>query len=390
MITVSDYNLLKEGDVYNDTSVATYSVTASGLNLLYGDDIDKVAFSVPSGSVASVIVEFGEYYSVGNFKLYADPIVVGDIIATYGLEVVDTNTVSVTSSGTYAFGAIEDAVGFLSITVSGSANTTIYELFVEGELSDSIGFGTSSSGLTDSINLGGVPTAYYRPDPVQVSVYNEYPHESDIMVSVAPTTSGSDRYVYLSTTQDGTYYGINENGIKQPSFVEISDVDESLDLSSIEDLLNRWDYVVSSSSYLSSNSGYVRLFSSNNYVSIYRKTSPYNGYTDAMLVSKSEFTANQSFTISLDVRIVDSTLDNMSEAAASVTPNKFLFGFTDTYPIREHYTNTPTPDRAGKSLAAVWIGAHTPLGSETDLAVGTAAHMITELERFIISLITLV
>ena len=67
MITISDYNLLKEGNIYNNTSVSTYSVTASGLNLLYGDDINKLAFVIPSGGVSSLVVEFGEYYSIGNF-----------------------------------------------------------------------------------------------------------------------------------------------------------------------------------------------------------------------------------------------------------------------------------------------------------------------------------
>lgn len=374
MTNIINYNLVKEGDIYNDTSVSTYNVTVSGINLLYSGKLDQTAFTVPVGSVASLIVEFGEYYKVGNFKLYSDPINVDDISATYGLQYVDESAVSVVSSGTYSFGDISDVLGFMCITISGSLDTDVYQLVVEGESNDSIGFGTTSTGTIDQVNLEGVPTGYYSPNPVSVSVYNEYPYTVDIKSSVAPTGSGVDNYIYLSTEVDGAYYGINDYGIKQPSFISISDVDESLDLSSESEILERWDFVLSSSSYIYADSGYLRIYSSNNYIPEHRKTAPYNGYTDAFLVSKNEFTANQSFTISLEVKIVDATLDNMEEAAASVTSNKFFLGFTDSYPIRDHYTNSTTKDRLGRSLAAVWVGAHEGLGEDTDLAVGSAAN----------------
>ena len=375
MTSVSDYNLLKEGHIYNNTSVATYNVTASGLSYLYNGVLDAEAFSVPSGLVSSLVVEFGEYYSISNFKLYLESVVLSDISAMYGLEYIDGSNVLLTSSGTYVYGTIEDNVGFLGITISGSVDTVVYELEVEGTLNEFIGFGTSSSGVSEEIvNLGGVPSAYYSPNPVKVDVYNEYSHEIDILVSVAPTTSGSDEYVYLSTEKDGVYYGINDNGVKQPSFVEIVDVNESLGTGSVSDLLSRWDFGKSSASYLYGGDGFLRLFSSNNYIPNHRSTAPYNGYTDSMLVSKFGFTANQSFTISLEVRVVDATLDSMESADASITTNKFFLGFTDTYPISEHSYNTPTVDRVGKSLAAVWIGAQKSLGEYDDLSVGTAAN----------------
>lgn len=374
MVNVTNYNIIKEGDVYNYTSFSTFDVTSSGLVSLYDGYLDETAFTLPVGEVFSIIVEFGEYYKVGNFKLYADSIGSEDITATYGLEYINEEEVSVSSSGIYFFGDISDSVGFLNITVSGSSQSSINQLVLESEENQYIGFGTTSTGTNSFVGLGGVPTGYFRPDPVSVDVYNEYPHEIDILVSVAPTGSGVDNYIYISDEEDGNYYGLNEHGIKQPAFIEISDVDESLDLSSESELLDRWDFVVSSSSYIYADSGYLSLYVTNNYVPIYRKTSPYNGYCDAMLVSKNEFTANQSFTISLDVRVVDAALDNMEEVAGSVTPNKFLLGFTDSYPIREHYTNYPTKDRVGKSLAAVWLGAHRGSGESTDLFVGSAAN----------------
>jgi hypothetical protein len=380
MVCVADYNVVKEGNLYNDTALASYSVTTSGMLGLYDGNFTTKAFTLLAGNTSSLVLQFGEHYSICNLKYYTNPVNLADIEVSYGVDSPSENEAVITSSGTYTFAEIGKPVGFLRVTQSGTSNVDVYQLYVEASEHEHIGFGPSSTSGVNYEFIDNSPIGYFSSDPFEVAVYNEWNVPLDVNVAVAPSIGNkADSYVYIGTTATGVFYGINDNGPKQPAFVRIQTQNESLALSSLATLMTKWDFQTGSATYLETGTDYLRFNVYFPSAGIYRKSSPWNWYNQAFLVNKHEFTANQSFTVSIDMRIVDAPLENMDEAGALHTACKFMLGFTNSYPIQEYSIrtssiNVPTYDTIGQSLAAVWVGPLDGYLGAKDIAVGAAAN----------------
>jgi hypothetical protein len=359
MTTISTYNLIKEGDVYN-SGLQTFYVSTSGIKGLYDGNVSTSSYSIVSGGVSSLDIRFGEYFDVGCLKYYVSPIVLSDISISYGLNDVDDEMLSLVSSGTYVYADISSPVGYFRITHSGSVITDVYELSIEGLQNEEIGFGTSITGTVEATYIPGSSLGVLSSVAVPVPIFNDYPHSTDIKVAAAPTGEEEDNYIYLSTSSSGVFYGINDYGIKQPAFKELQNISNTFNISSISEVLDDWDIITTTKSYIeSSTGGYLRFYISNLPYGG-RMVYGWNESVVSMLVSKHSFTSNQSFTLSLDVKYVEAGMENMDRGDMALA-NKFMLGFTDSFPIREHFLSSslefPTKDRMGGSFAAVWYGA---------------------------------
>ena len=378
MTCVTDYNLIKEGDIYNETSVSTYVVASSGIVALYDENYAGLAYTVPVSGTSSINVRFGEYFDVCNVKYYVSPVVLSDISISYGLETAYENYTTPVSSGTYVFADVSGPVGYLNVTHSGIGSVDVYQLFIEGVENSNIGFGlTSTSGIEDRL-ISNSPVGYYSSVPLEIPVYNDYPYTADIKVAVAPTGSEADDYIYLGTSEDGIFYGINEYGITQPSHTRITTSNESFDFDNLEDLYSKWDFTQCAETYLYVGDRYLQFNVVTDNVHPFRQSSSWQSYHTSFFVDKREFTADQSFTISIDFRYKDATLDSM--CGLQVPGNKFMLGFTNSFPIVEHSSlgttgeRFPTYERQGRSQAFVWCGGMLGYGECDELFVGGGAN----------------
>ena len=187
MTCVLDYNILQEGDLYNDTTLASYAITTSGFSGLYDEDYSLAAYILPASGVSSIVLEFGEYVSVCSVRCYVSPVEISDFNITYGKDNAVENTAVVVSSGTHVFADISDYVGYVQITHSGSTSVDVFQLYVEGVEHEYIGLGVSStSGLNYSF-IENSPVGYMSSTPQEIPVYNEWNRDLDIFVSVAPS-----------------------------------------------------------------------------------------------------------------------------------------------------------------------------------------------------------
>lgn len=376
MVCIKNYNIIKEGDVYNDSAISTMVVQSSGIFGLYDGSLDSVAYTLPAGETSSLLIEFGDYYDICNLKYYVSPAIVDDVSVSYGLDSSTENNCLVTSSGSYMFSGVGDYAGFVRITHSGSVEQDVYQIFIEPKKAGSFGFGTSS-GVEDFVFYNNTPVGYDSSDPLEISVYNDSDKPRDMYVSVAPTLSGVDNYVELSTSYDGPFYRRGEHGISQPSHVPITTSGHSLDVSSIEELYSDWDLHTAAQMYVEPGDGFIRFYVDDENVQVYRFVSSYNWYQGSFFISADEFTCDQSFTIGAEIRVVEAELDKYSEISAYYSPNKFMLGFSNSFPI----VNFGPPisddfnarfDRFGRSLSSVWLGNMTDTGAVDDICVGSA------------------
>lgn len=371
------YNIVKEGDLYN-TEQATYAVSVSGLESLYKNSVGVEAFTIPIGSVASVELRFGEYFDVHNIKLYCSPLIISNITVGYGNELYTENTPQVVSSGTFAYINLQSPVGVCRITCSGSVETVVSSLFVEGTKNDSLYFGTLS-GFLGPTYVGNSPIGYYSSTAQQIPICNTGNVVCDANVSVATVGSYVDQFLYIGTTATGTFYGVNEHGISQPAFDPLIFTTDSLSYSDAEDILNNWEVVSTAGSYIDLNSDSVSIYSlyDNVNTNVYRSTYGYNESSLISMICKDTFTSNQSFTASLWMKFTNSSFDSYADYWVN-TPNKFMFGFTNSFPILEPLQSTFTVDqwagtRLGRSFASVWVGGkHRDIN---DLYVGGAVNV---------------
>lgn len=376
MVCVKNYNIIKEGDVYNDPAELTTAVQSSGIFGLYDGRFDSVAYTLSAGEKSSLVIEFGDYYDICNLKYYVSPVVLSDVSVSYGLDSSTENQCSITSSGSFIFSPIDDYVGFVRITHSGSIGQDVYQIFIEPKEAGSFGFGTSS-GVEDFVFYDDTPVGYDSSTPLELSIYNDSDKPRDMYVSVAPTLSGVDNYIELSTSYDGPFYKRSEHGLSQPSHVPITTSGHNLDVSSIEELYNDWDLHTATQMYVEPNDGFIRFYVDDEYVQGYRFVSEYNWYQGSFFISADRFTCDQSFTISVEIRVVEAELDKYSEGSAYYNPNKFMLGFSNSFPLVNFGPPTSDDfnarfDRFGRSLSAVWLGSMYDTGDVGDLCVGSA------------------
>ena len=98
MPCLTNYNIVQEGDLYNDTVIGNYPITSSGFSGLYDGDYTSISYTLPASGVSSAVLEFGEYVDICNIKYYVSPISLSDFSMSYGLESPDENSLVLSSS----------------------------------------------------------------------------------------------------------------------------------------------------------------------------------------------------------------------------------------------------------------------------------------------------
>jgi len=347
------YNLLKDGDIKVDP-YSTSAVTTSGVYDLYNGD--AVAYTVSGSTYFSFDASFGEYYKIGAIKYFCDPVVLGDLYAYYGRDSADT-VCALVSSGTFAYGDINDTVGFIRIVHSGSVDTDVSKFIIECVSNDDISFsGTLWNDNEDVVSYGNTPIGYSSSDPLVVRVYNDSSDAKDLMVSADASSNGE--FVLLSSGIDGPYYGINDFGIKQPSSVPLVSFSDTFSYVDLNDMFGTWQHYFGSKAYFYTSDGYVSCSVVSSDMNGDRLGLSLTEGITVALVNEQRFSLDQSFTIEADVKVTSFSFHPYGYH----TGQKLMIGFSDSWPLREclGYTSEyihNTNSRAGKSLAAVWVGA---------------------------------
>ena len=368
----TDYNILVDGDIYNNNGY-TYPVTSSGFVSLYDGDTSTAAFVVPTGEVSSFCVEFGEAAHVDHVSLYASPLNVSDVSFSYGVDTDNINQISVVSSGTYAYGYVGAPLSYLYITVSGSVEYNINQLKIYPTA-----FQCSTLDYTDAESVGA-PVGVEGGNVFVSTVFNGCSIDKIIGVVVSPYNEDGVSFS-LAVGASGVFYAENEHGVHQPAHVPLSDISNPLSADTISSFYNDWDRFFSNRAYVSSEQEYLRLVVQYEGVDDGRKVSPWNEYTSSFYISNHSFTMDQSFTFSIDVAVLGASLENLkNDAEASWSSNKFMLGFTDSFLVsgdapRHGELDTLYLDLPRRSIAAVWLGALKHEGAYNDLFVGALAN----------------
>lgn len=225
------YNLIKEGDLRNSDESGIRLLSTEEIFSLYDGNISSGGVTLSgSGQVKmSLQASFGEAYDVCHVDYYTDEIDVSTLLVSYGTISGTDNSVSFSlfSPGIYR-AEINDFVRFidLSHTISGTVSN-IYEIEVVGVKNEEVGFGLSKENAQDFIYLEHSSGEKISSSPNEVFVFNNEHYEKTVKVAAAPTLSGVDNYVFISTSENGTYYGINDFGFVQPGPNPISLEDDS-------------------------------------------------------------------------------------------------------------------------------------------------------------------
>lgn len=361
-----NYNILVEGDLYNNTEEATFYVTTSGMAALYAEG---VSYRLSIGDVSSLVSYFSSSVDVDHLVYKVDPIVLNDISITYGTNNYNEYSCTPVISGSDVYASIDTSINYLCITHSGSVFVNVNNLYL---------YPTSINDTTFSGNgfLDSSPAFMVAPTAQELTIKNNSGIDRTYGISSSPFNGNAGLAVAVSS---GTFYGPNEYGVKQAAFVPLSDISNSLCADTLDLFFDDWEKQISNKSYFVSSSDYYTMVVENQDSADYRRSAPWNSYTLSFFVSKTPFTPDQSFSFGLDIRIYDAPLENLLGAGATQRNNKFLVGFSDSYPIRDHSIfiddNTyPSDDRTGRSMAAIWLGGKKQGTVYDDLYVGALAN----------------
>jgi hypothetical protein len=353
------YNIVQDGNlVFNDV-LSSYTVTSSGVNLLYDDDLVTEKFSVVSGT-AILDYSVGTPVFVKNLKYYISDAGSTEASLSYGIDSYTTTSVESTSSGTYSFFDINCPVRYIRLQHTCSSGSSVKQLVIEGDSNDFLYFaGLADYAYQEYLNT---PIGLISSSSQEILIQNDASVLKTAAVSVAPTVSGSERHFLLSDSRDGRFLPRKLIGHVQPTFLLLEDYSETF----INSDLNFWDKVLGAKGYLYSDSGGLNIICTS-YAGTARAGQAGPTGTSVGIVSKDSYSNSQSFTISVDVKITNMEFDDIAN------PNSLFFGVSSTWPIKDFVAGNAAPvDRThfrnGKSLAATWFGAK----AETSLYFGGA------------------
>jgi hypothetical protein len=365
MTVLSDYNIIKEGDIYNvyvDTTLHRVELTPSELRSLYDGSIISSATTVSgtavSGTQVILEVNWGESFDVNKVKYYHDEASSSGISIWKGVSSGNEESINFTTAAGISESSIVGDARYIRIyhEVSHGVITNVNQLVIEGVRNDSIGFGESASDEVTNLLVDNSPIGYESSSYTAVPVYNDYNLSIDIKLSVAPTGSISDSYVLLATTPSGEYYGINDYGFLVPVSIALDVENDSFTgysnfVSFNED--SKWDIIQGAmQSVVRPTSDGLLIDVSGHYFS---GTGNASASTIFGIISKEKFTGNQSFTMKMKVKLGAAVLYFPDQMEA-------VFGFTNNMPIpcssyNSDYpyldeTNTSRAGRSGVMLVA--------------------------------------
>jgi len=345
MVAVSNYNMLKEGDLYNvlglSSTLSGVLLTASQLNSLYDGSLSAsdTTFSgaTLSGSFITIEASFGESFDVNNVMYYQSGPTLSGISISYGV----TDGTELSASLTLASGVVETgALGdtrYIRVTQSYSPLVEIeqYQLYIEGVENSDIGFGTSASGEITNLFVENSPIGYKSSTPLEIPVYNDYENTIDIKAAVAPGDQAVDRYLFLGTSEEGPFYGIDEHGFSVPGSKLIAhSYDSFMHYSKFSDIDEQWEVIEGQAqSRIYPDSTGLRITMS----SVYGFSSDINGNNFWGVLGREGFTSDQSFTAKIKVKIEQWDFFFISTYA------DIVLGFTSGTPLRSSSYNTFWP-----------------------------------------------
>jgi hypothetical protein len=343
-----NYNLLKDGFILNPITTVSgvMLMDAEAIASLYDGDYLTPAYTL-SGTPQTVHIqqEFGETFDLCYVLYYTDETSTSNVTMTYKTVEGATYPLTVFQESAGVLRADIDAdVNFfnLSHTVSGTL-AEAYQLEIYGRKNETLGFGTPEQQLDyyrANNSTSYVPSAATNVIPV----FNDSPYNDIAKVSVAPTLTDVDNYLFLAVSGTGPFYGINDYGFSQPGTNPIALHDDSLLGTTVDP---QWvvrtpaqrHQVTPTEEGLVINLAYNFAF----------------GGTATRLAtgiySKDAFTA-QSFTAEVQVRYLD--IDN---SGFDNSVRNFIFVLTNTFPIPDigYHNCWLTDRRRGSSVAGIRV-----------------------------------
>ncbi len=347
------YNLLKEGSVVNTNTTVSgvLPLEASSLFRLYDGDYSTPAATI-SGAVGgsprfiSLQQEFGEAFDVCFVRYYTDEPQLSHISLAYKLNDDPFQPVSLylESPGVYR-ADLNRYTHFLELnhTVSGTI-AHVYQMEIWGVRNEVLGFGRGPQDQIDYFRPSHSTGNLLSSSASAIPIFNDSQYDDHALVAIAPTLSGVDRYLFLSTTKSGTYYGINDFGFTQPGARHIALHDDSM--LTAEGLDSQWERrgpnipraIFPTEEGLLFDLDYVGGFQS-----------PYAGLFG--LATREPFAA-ESFTVEIQIRFLaehDRNGNNVDNA------KDFFFAITNNYPTMDFgYSYAWMTDRhRGTSIAGI-------------------------------------
>lgn len=218
-MSCEDYNLIKEGDLRNSLESGTTVLEADAIRALYDGDTASIATTISgSPAVISLFVEFGEAFDLCYVDYYTDETDITNIQINYGDDITVSGSVllNLTSSGVYR-GVINYHACFVQLrhTVSGTV-ANINQLEIIGIQNETLGFGGGAGEEINHLYMPHATIGTLSASSTAVPLFNDNDFDDVAKISVAPTNTLADDYIYVSTSVNGTYYGINDYGFRQP------------------------------------------------------------------------------------------------------------------------------------------------------------------------------
>ncbi len=349
-----NYNLLKDGSLTNaTTTVSGYLLLdAEAIAALYDGDLTTPAYTI-SGTPQRVHLrqEYGESFDICFVRYYTNEVSSSRIAMTY--TTVEGNTVNLNitleSPGVYRAN-INAGINFFDLyhSVSGTV-ASAYELEIYGTKNESLGFGTATNQI-DYYTARHSTAHMLSAEPNVIPLFNDSQYDDVVKISIAPTLTDADSFLFLGTSGTGPFYGINEYGFSQPGYNPITLHDDSFLSNTIDPQWVRRAPAQSHEIVPTEEGLYIDLAYNSDIGGTYsRRTSG--------IYSKEAFTS-YSFTAEVQLRFTDVINTGVNNPGS----REFFFLLTNNYPIPDigYFDAYMTDRRRGCSVAGIVVDPHFP------------------------------
>ena len=210
---MAKYNLINNGIIYSLTSSGTgnKSLSYSQLSSLIDGNTTSSGVLLSTSDNLYLEADLGNRIKIHDIRLYLEDLNILDNIDFY-YKNEETDSYTICSKGVttdYYYATIPDisAPQIVLVTISG-VDTTIYEYKI---LNNDYIVGFGEDGSASGVYLEQTPMGQ-ESNPYSVAIYNnstsQYPADAYVVVDITGTVA--DSYVTISTTEDGTYYGVTD------------------------------------------------------------------------------------------------------------------------------------------------------------------------------------
>lgn len=349
------YNLVKEGNLFVKQDDNTVKVLEdSAIRSLYDGQYHKTAVTISGTERLYLRAEFGEAYDLCHVDYFTDDTDLSHIEVYYGTNSGTETLASLSQEGQgHVRASVNTFARFVEVKHIADGNTIdVLQLDVIGEKHEVVGFGDSKAAEEDHVYVKNTPIGHTSSSSQEVILFNNSPSPLEAKVAIAPTLSGVDDYIKLSTSSSGTFYGINEYGLVYPGPNPLSLEDDSFSSGSISD---QWELIAATPprQVTPTASGLVFESSQDN-------LSEGNLNEEVFGLLSKEYFSAQSFTIEVDIKFLD--FDPGPDQAVNTTQREWFLALTNSYPIPDigYHESFLSDARRGLSIAALSL-ANFPL-----------------------------